>query len=159
MANINEFKGSFTEMARPNRYRVNIDGITNLEFMAKASQLPAATIGILEVPYQGRMIKMAGDRTFEEWALTVFNDTSMSARKEFDAWQELINGKESNIGSTVKREASVEQLGRDKQVLMTFKLQGCFPTTLSAVELAFDTNDTVSEFQVSLAYDSYVVGS
>jgi hypothetical protein len=155
MANINEFKGSFTEMARPNRYRVNVDGVSNLEFMAKASQLPGSTLGVLDVPYQGRVIKLAGDRTFADWTITVFNDNSMSARREFEAWQELMNGKQSNVGSTVKREASVEQLGRDGEVLLTFKLQGVFPLDLAPIELGFDSNDTVSEFAVTLAFDAY----
>ena len=153
MPNIENFKGSFTEMARPNRFRVSVDGISKLEFMGKGAQLPGSTIGVMDVPYQGRVIKMPGDRVFNDWTVTIYNDVDMSARRELEAWIELLNGNESNIGYTVKREAIVEQLGRDGSVIATFKLHGIIPLDISAIDLAFDSNDTPSEVTASFAYD------
>jgi len=153
MANIEEFKGSFGEMARPNRFRVSVDGVSDLQFLGKGAQLPGSTIGVMDVPYQGRVIKMPGDRIFNDWTVTIYNDVKMEARQDLETWMELLNGNESNIGSTVKREAQVEQLGRDGSVIATFKLHGVIPLDISAVELAFDSNDTPSEFTATFAYD------
>ena len=158
MASIDSFKGQFREMARSNRFRVTGFGVgKNLEFMAKGSQLPGSTIGVMDVPYQGRVIKMGGDRTFNDFTMTIYNDDTMSLLKEFNAWINLLNGEESNLGTTVKREGSVEQLGRDGSVIATFNIKGAIPIDVAAVDLAFDSNDTPSEFSVTLAYDYHTI--
>ncbi len=88
--------------ARPNLFEVNLgnfggDGTTgswntNIEsefrFMCKASSMPAQSIGSVEVPFRGRILKVAGERTFEPWSVTVINDEAFKIRKGFEAWSE-----------------------------------------------------------------------
>ena len=158
MASIDTFKGQFSEMARSNRFRVTGFGVdSGLEYMAKGAQLPGSTIGVMDVPYQGRVIKMSGDRTFNDFTMTIYNDDSMTLLKDFNAWVNLLNGEETNVGSTVKRDGKIEQLGRDGSVIATFSITGAIPIDVAAVDLAFDTNDTPSEFSVTLAYDYHTI--
>lgn len=155
---IDNFKGQFSEMARANRFRVTGFGVgSKLEYMAKGAQLPGSTMGAMDVPYQGRIVKMAGDRIFNDFTMTIYNDDSMSLLRDFNDWMNEMNGEESNVGSTTKRDGNIQQLGRDGGVIATFNLIGAIVIDVAAVDLAFDTNDTPSEFSVTLAYDYHTI--
>jgi len=159
--NVTDFKSKFASLARPNRFKVS--GFTagglgeDLSFMCKAANLPAVTTGVVEVPYNGRVIKVAGDRTYEEWTVTIMVNKDFVTRKAFEDWANKINDPETNVGAgshaDYKADGMVEQLDATGQVLAAYNIVGAWPSLVSEVELSWDSNDTVSEFTVTFSYD------
>ncbi len=145
--------------ARPNLFRATVNfpiyaggDVELTSFMCKAAQLPASIMNVIEVPFRGRQLKIAGDRTFEVWSPTVINDTGFEVRTALERWMNGMNGHSANTGITnpvaYQADLLVEQLDKDGSVLKTYKFRGCFPTNLSAIELSYDTVDTLEEFTV-----------
>lgn len=160
MSGINQFKGSFLDLARPNRFEVSASVLGGgLRFFAKGAQLPGATLGVMEVPYMGRNIKLAGDRVYADFELTVYMDDRGAVRKAVEAWQETALGHENNIGASAhlqyKEDVTVKLLNRQDSVIQEYKLIGCFPTEIGALDMQWDSNDTPAEFAITLAYDYY----
>lgn len=158
--NVEDFKSSFTSLARPTLFRVSGFGMPeNLDFMCKAAQLPSTTLGMIEVPYQGRKIKVAGDRTYEDWTITIFNNADWVLKDAFEDWVKSINDPVENTGSGAhvdyKRDGKVDQLDMNGEVIASYNIVGAFPTNIAAIELAFDTNDTVEEMTITLAMDYF----
>jgi hypothetical protein len=156
--NINDFKGFFISGARPNLYKVRAEKLGGkLEFLCKASSLPASNVEAIDVPYLGRQIKVPGNRIFEEWTVTVFNDTDFEIRRMVESWMNAINGHQDNLGFASVRDvysdAHVTQLGRDGAELYTYHIIDMFPTMLAPIDLAFDANDEVEEFEVTFNYN------
>ena len=166
--NIDQFKYNFQDGgARPNLFRVNFAGnlmlggvAQEMLFTCRAASLPAATLGVIEVPYQGRKIKVAGDRTYAEWTVTVLNRETFNVRAALEDWSHRINHFEANVRdlaaynlSQYKTDARVEQLDKTGLVIASYKFVGMYPTEVSAVELAWDTTDTIEEFTVNFQYD------
>jgi hypothetical protein len=120
--------------------------------MCKAAQLPGSVMGIVEVPFRGRILKIAGDRTFETWTPTILNDTDFVVRNAMERWMNGINAHSANTGLVAPADYSadlvVEQLDRDEAVLKRYNFRGCFPTSISAIDLAYETNDIIEEFTV-----------
>mgnify|MGYP000076283744 FL=1 len=120
-------------------------------FMCKSAQLPASTMGVLEVPFRGRMLKIAGDRTFETWTITVLNDTGFEVRNSMERWMNGMNAHSSNTGITnpvlYQSDLIVEQLDKDGSTVKTYNLRGCFPTNVSSIEVSYD-NEAIEEFTV-----------
>ena len=146
--------------ARPNLFncRVNFPayalGDAELtSFMAKAAQLPASVITEISVPFRGRQLKIAGDRTFETWTVTVINDTGFEVRDAMERWMNGINAHQENTGfndpAAYQTDLAVDQLDKDGLVLKTYNFRSCFPTNISAIELSYDTENTIEEFQVT----------
>jgi hypothetical protein len=123
-------------------------------FMVKAANLPASQLGVIEVPFRGRQLKIAGDRTFEPWTITILNDTNFALRNAFEAWVETINQAVRNVGlqnpADYQKDMVVHQLDREGQAIKAYKFYSVFPSNVSAIDLAYDTNDTVEEFTVEL---------
>jgi hypothetical protein len=136
-----------------------------LNILVKSAQVPAFTVGTIEVPYKaGRRIKLPGDRTFADWTVTVINDESHTARRAFTAWINLISrgNYESAAKSTAKdyyTDLTVSQLKGTGTVQRVYKLFGAFPTDVSGVDLSMDSTDTLSEFTVTFQYQYLVAGS
>jgi hypothetical protein len=168
MAGIEDFKSKLIGGgARPNLFRVTLawPGASSLDqerasFLIKGAALPASIIGTIEVPFRGRKLKIAGDRTFESWTITVINDNNMAIRTAFENWMNLINAHNANI-SAYTGSASlgyldtnmiVEQLDRAENALKTYSFVGIYPTNISQIELSYDTTDTIEEFTVELNY-------
>jgi len=164
MANIDNFKAKLTGGgARPNLFKVICNFPAQAEgdaehasFLIKGAGLPASAITPIEVPYRGRKLKVAGDRTFEPWTITVINDEGFVIRNAFERWMNSINEHINNVGlinpNDYQTDMTVQQLGKDYSVLKTIDLKGVFPTNLSQIELNYETNDTIEEYTVELQY-------
>lgn len=164
--NINEIRSQLIGGgARPTLFQVQITNPVNgagdlkVPFMCKAAALPTSNLGTIEVPYFGRKIKVAGDRTFDEWTVTIINDEDFLIRNAMEEWMNSINLHQQNtrLGSSspseYKSQASVQQYGKDGQILRTYNFNGIFPTNVSEIAMAWDTNDTIEEFTVTFQYD------
>ena len=170
--------------ARPNLFEVelgfptfatgNDTTISELSrFMIKAANLPASNVGVIEVPFRGRNLKIAGDRTFDVWTITIINDVDFKLRTTFEKWMNAINKHDDNSGlinpAQYQRDAIVKQFGRASiqnatgnvadpaitigttlPVLKAYKFYGIFPTSVSAIDLSYDSADTIEEFTVDL---------
>lgn len=148
--------------ARANLFRVILNypayagGDSELtSFMCKASQLPASTVPSIDVPFRGRVLKIAGDRTFEDWNVTITNDTGFEVRDAMERWMNGINGHSANTGLTspvaYQADMTVEQLDKDGSVLKSYTFRGAFPISVASIELSYDANDAIEEFQVDFA--------
>jgi len=169
---VSDFVSRFTGGgARPNLYKVtfnypdNIPGLANLDkikasYLCKAASLPDQTLGVANVPFMGRTIKIAGDRTFNDWTVTMINDTDFQTRKFFEKWNGSINTHAGNIGisnpSTYYVDMMVQQLDRQGNAIYTYDFMGCFPSTVSEISLGYDQNDSVEEFTVTFAVNYWV---
>jgi|TARA_B110000503_G_scaffold50891_1_gene82285 hypothetical protein len=121
-------------------------------FLCEAGQLPASTISPIEVPFRGRRLKIAGDRTFDVWTVTIINDTDFKIRNSIERWMNGISGHSTNAGLTnpVDYEADllIEQLDRDGSSLKTYNFRGCFPTNMAAIDLAYSSENEIERFTV-----------
>ena len=164
--------------ARPNLFEVELTtlpaGISwnaeNFRFMAKAAALPAQNIAQIDVPFRGRIFKVAGDRTIDTWTVTIINDESFNLRNAFEQWTEVIAKLDNNLGATdpsaYMTNAKVFQLGRGSKkasqdstgssnaVLKEYEFIDIFPTTVSEIALSYDTGDTIEEFDVEFQVQS-----
>ena len=161
--NIHDFKQSFKGGVRPNLFRCMIQhsvGIPNIEFLCKAAQLPASTIGNIDVPYKGRQLKVPGDRTFADWTVTVFNDSDMYIRGVFEEWMAKMQDHWSNKADNMNPygKASVTQLRRDGSDIRTYNITSLYPTEVAAIDVAWDSNDAVEEYSVTFAVNHWVAG-
>ena len=152
--------------ARPNLFKVTMAfpsyvtaNVELASYMCKASSMPASTIAPIEVPFRGRQLKIAGDRTFDPWSVTVINDTDFNVRNSFEQWMNGINQHENNTGltqpSSYMADMIVEQLDKDGTTKKTYNIRGVFPTNLGAMELSYDTGDTIEEFEVEMQVQSW----
>jgi len=146
--------------ARPNLFEVELvfpdpiaienDVKKKSTFLVKAAQLPASNITPIEVNFRGRILKIAGDRTFDTWTVTVINDVDFSIRSAMEKWMDFINRMEDATGAQdpalYQPDAYVHQLDRDGSTLRTYKFHDVFPTNVSAIDLSYETVDSVEEF-------------
>lgn len=121
-------------------------------FLCEAAQLPGSNIAPIVVPFRGRQLKIAGDRTFDVWTPTIINDTDFKIRDSMERWMNGINQHSANTGLTnpVEYEADliVEQLDRDGQALKTYNFRGCFPTAVSPIDLSYASENEIERFTV-----------
>ena len=147
-ANLFEVVMAFPDAAQPGS--VVLDKI---RFLAKAAQLPASNVAQIEVPFRGRILKIAGDRTFDTWTVTVINDTDFSIRSAFENWMNKMNRVSDNTGLTnpadYQADAYVYQLDRSGSVLRQYHFYDVFPTQVTPIELSYDAQG-IEEFQVEL---------
>lgn len=124
-------------------------------FMAKATSLPGTNQGVIEVPYMGRTYKIPGDKTFNEWSITVMDDEGLPIRQFFEAWSDKINSNKDNITSDVNpfnhmSDCTIEALTKDGNVSATYKMHGVWVSSIGEVAMAWDSNDSIAEFDVTL---------
>jgi hypothetical protein len=169
---ITNFRSNFDGGARPNLFEVTITdfGVAGGQnFLVKGASLPASTVASIDVPFRGRIIKVAGDRTFEDWTVTFYNNNDFLIRGAFEDWmQQYLNTHVTNIGEPDQKDyyknMSVKQLNKADEVVAEYTIYDAFPTNVSAIDLNYDTGDTVEEFEVTFAYnywkrDADVAGS
>ena len=152
--------------ARPNLFKATInfpayaDGDPELtSFLCETAQLPGSTMGTIVVPFRGRQLKMAGDRTFAEWTVQIINDTDFAVRNSMERWMNGMNAHSANTGlaSPVQYEADlrVEQLDRAGDSVKEYIFRGAFPTDLSPIDLSYATTDEVERFTVTFQYQYF----
>ena len=143
------------ELAFPSA--VSVEGINDIlnkaRFLVKTAALPASNIAPIEIPFRGRVLKIAGDRTFDTWSITVLNDTDFSIRSAFEKWMNFINKVSDNTGSTnaedYQADAYVYQLDRSGETLRKYHFFDVFPTQVDPIELSYDSAG-IQEFTVEL---------
>ena len=122
-------------------------------FLVESAALPGSVITPLDVAFRGRTLKVAGDRTFETWTVTIINDTDFSIRSAFENWMNKINRLSDNTGVTnpalYHADAFVYQLDRDGSTLRAYHFYDIFPTNMSAIQLAYET-DAIQRFTVEM---------
>ena len=175
---IDDFKANVaSDFARPNLFQVDLafpSGIINNaslvnlgKFTVRAANLPSSQVGVIEVPFRGRVLKIAGDRTFEPWTITVQNDSNFGLRNAFELWAAAIQAYNENFTSAAGlgdaddstgyfADMSVHQLARDvkdgekPKVLKSYKFYNVFPSNIAAIDLDYGNNDAIEEFTVEL---------
>ena len=166
MSNISTFKDTFRGGVRPNQFSIQFfdtpaapGGGLDLSLLAKASSIPASTIGNVDVPFRGRQLKVPGDRTFEDWTVTCFSNGDWSSRTAFEQWMQLIQGHRNPVrgvgANSVYGNAYVRQLDRQGRSLVTYVMEDVYPTNVAAIDLDWGTNDAVEEFQVTFAVNNW----
>ena len=169
--------------ARPNLFEVELTGLPTsvalpwqaerFGFLCKAAQMPAQTIANIDVPFRGRIFKVAGDRTIENWSITIINDEDFLFRNAFEEWTQQIANLDDNMGSTNPASymvnAKVYQLGRGSTqasqnnggdtnvVLKEYEFIDIFPVSVGSIDLSYDSTDTIEEYTVEFAVQSYRV--
>tara|TARA_Y100001938_G_C8052086_1_gene412361 strand:+ start:163 stop:750 length:588 start_codon:yes stop_codon:yes gene_type:complete len=142
------------ELAFPDSIAIDNDVKEKSRFLVKAAALPASNITPIDVNFRGRILKIAGDRTFDTWTVTVINDTDFSIRSAFEKWMNVINRLSDATGfnnpADYQQDAFIHQLDRDGSTLRTYKFFDVFPTNLSQMDLSYETTDTIEEFTVEL---------
>jgi hypothetical protein len=161
MATIDEFKAQLIGGGpRANRFKIFIPRAGNrIEFLAKAGNIPAATLGVVEVQWRGSVLKLAGDRTFENWTVSIINDSEFSARSALEAWQteiqELGGGNGATTTDYLISRAFVEQLDKSDSVLARYEFFNMFPINIGAIELSHETVDALEQFDVEFAFSHW----
>lgn len=167
--NVDSFVAQFNGGgARPNLYKVTLQfpaGVASNQdqlkqsMLCKAATLPESVMGQTIVPFMGRQIKIAGDKTFADWTVTMLNDTDFGTRRAFEQWHYLINTFESNRGTSNPSEyyadLLVQQLDRTGETIYQYKLFNCFPTSVGEIQLGYDQNDIVEEFTVTFSMNYF----
>ena len=134
-------------------------------FMVQSTAIPASTIGSIDVPYFGRKLKVAGDRTFAPLNVTIMNDENFAIRKALEEWSDRIAGHRSatsqfrggNQNGTYTTELALTQFGRQGNRIRTYKFIGAFPTTLSEIALDWNTADAIETYTCEFSYQYWEV--
>ena len=170
MAAIDDFKANLLGGgARANQFRVTITppagiaiglDVRRASFLVRGSNLPAQTLGEIVVPFRGRQIYIAGDRTFEDtWSTTFLNDTDFMVRNAMELWMNGINDLADGTGTSAladyQTDLQVEQLDRDDTILKTYIFRSAWPTTVAQIDLTSDTADAIEEFEVTWRYQHF----
>ena len=163
------------QMAFPNFAQANTETLNDIPFLVKAAEIPASTIGNIPVPFRGRVLPIAGDRTFAPWTVTIINDTNFRLRDVMERWSDGINDIQTAQGATNPEDyqttATVLQLsrgpvkgldrkvnsGEEIPVLRMYDFIGIYPNDISAIPLDHGATDTIEEFQVTFNYLYYEV--
>ena len=145
------------------------------KFLCKATALPASNLGSIEIPFRGRTLKVAGDRTFDDWTVTIINDEDFKLRTAFERWSNVMSRLDDATGVTnptsYMTDGYVQQLGRGSQVgaasndggessvLRSYKFFDVFPVTVGEIALSYDTTDQLEEFDVTFRYQYFTIGN
>ena len=181
---INDFIQKIGQGTKPNMFAIDIVWPTDLgggnpsatpedkdliDLLCKSAALPASNLGVIEVPFRGRTVKISGDRTFDTWSPTFFNDKDMKVRSYFEQWLEAMNTHNGNNAPKFRPNNSdgymatvrVKQLEKNASergnILREYTLHHAFPTNVSQIDLGYDSNDQISEFSVEFQYSYWTV--
>ena len=173
--NITNFRAKFSGV-RPNRFTINGNfpadtglAAPDLSIYCKATQLPGSSIGVIPVPWMGRVVKFSGERSYADWTLQIYDSSiaSNDLRSGFENWIELMDGRDSHkINYSLTEQWNITYMDMNGTVSgegnptgnRTIALNNCFPVDISPVDLSYDAVDTFSEFTVTMAYDFWDFG-
>ena len=164
-SNVSQFLQTIGQGVKPNMFLIDVqfpqsialqtEDATLTNILCKSAALPGSNLGVIEVPFRGRTVKIAGDRTFDTWTATFFNDKDFKLRAFFEQWANSINTHEGNTSplftpnnsTGYTADLGVKQLEKDASeegaILREYKLHYCFPTNVSPIDLAYDSNDQI----------------
>jgi hypothetical protein len=172
--NINTFRsnGLVYGGARPSLFNVflsvpqgiGIDSVSvdKFRFVCRSAELPASSVSSIDIPYFGRKIKVAGDRSFTDWSVTVMNDEDFAVRSLFETWSNAMNRLVSNVrdpnisAENYKTDLEIIQYGKDGSEIRSYQLVGAFPTEIGNISLDWDSANAVESFSVNFAYDYWI---
>lgn len=183
MANLSTFKNKIGYGLRPNLFRVTVPTVgpavqgaadfnevaDSFSFLCRSAGIPASTVGTVEVPFRGRVIKLPGDRTFESWTVTVMADEDLGLRAFFEQWMDRLNKHDDGGGFTTDYSATlqVDQLSRGTasgaddtdphSIVRTYQFMNAFPSNIAQIDLAYDNNNSIAEYTVEFQYDYWTV--
>ena len=170
MANISDFKANLAGGgARANQFRVALSfpsyvtgGVVTgvqAQFLCKTAQLPGSTVENIPVNYRGRVVNVAGERTFQPWSVTILNDTNFSIRNALEQWQNGVQNYNSTLGRVNPRDYQVDlavyQLDRNGATIKEYKFVDAYPVTIGAIELSYDTTNAIEEFTCEFQYNYF----
>ena len=165
--------------ARPNLFEVELTTLpagidwdaNSFRYMCKAAQLPAQNVANIDVPFRGRIFKIAGDRTIDTWTVTIINDESFNLRRAFEQWSELIAKLDNNLGATDpsaymtnakvfqlgrgSTKSSVDSTGETNSVLAEYEFVDIWPSAVAAIDLSYDSSDAIEDFTVEFQVQSF----
>jgi hypothetical protein len=185
--NVNDFKsnGLIEQGARPSLFGVRIpalpqdvDGtaLKDLEFMCTAASLPPFTVDPIEVPYFGRRIKVPGERTFQNWQVTVYNDEDFQLRNLFESWSNKLNSLVSNryqsetgnlqdykvngmlvfqYGKAGPGNGSAIGSAGDTGIIRGYEFHGVWPAQVDAIQLDWGRTNQIETFDVTFSIDYF----
>ena len=146
----------------------SLDGLSDkpVMYMCKSAALPATNVGTVELPFRGRVVKVPGDRTYETWTATFYNDDAFKLRAAYEKWIALTNGVDANVAevdiSDVFQDIEVTQLDKfagganQLEPIRTYRLVGAWPVSVGQIAVAYDNNDSYEEFDVEFAYQYHI---
>ena len=143
---------------------IGIDNVSvdKFRFVCRATELPESSVASIDIPYFGRKVKVAGERTFADWSVTIMNDEDFAVRAMFEKWSNAINRHVSNVRDPAisreqyKTDLTVIQYSVDGSILRSYVLVGAFPTAISGIGLDWNSSNAIEEFEVQFAYDFWV---
>ena len=170
MANIADFKAQMIGGgARPNQFRVELTFPTYVtlgviagqraQFLCRAASLPASTIETISIPYRGRPVNFAGERSFQPWTVSIYNDTTFNIRNALEQWQSGIQQYNTTNGRTnptdYQVDLSVHQLDRNGATIKSYKFTDAFPTNIGAITLDYEQQNAIEQFDVEFVYNFF----
>ena len=169
--NINDIRGALPlGGARPTLFSVQFvnpsSSVADIKvpFLCEAASLPDSRLGVIQVPYFGRTIKLAGDRTFNPWTVTIMNDEDFAIKNALETWSNAINSMQGNLrgfgtsaSAAYKTNALVRQYGKTGQTLREYTFNGIYPAEISQIELNWGSTDSIERFSIGFQYDFWYV--
>ena len=156
-------RSNLFEVSIPDFPTANNIGEREIEFLVKAAEIPASNVGNIPVPFRGRVLPVAGDRTFDPWTVTIINDTNFNIRDAMERWSDFINDLQTAQGEinpeNYQKVGFVKQLSRrgtgandGVDILREYKFTGIYPNVVSSIPLDYGASDQIEEFQVTFNY-------
>ena len=162
---LTNFISGFKNPAKTNMYKLVFRGEngavvpSGLDIRAKGAQLPTAEMGIMEIPYKGRKVKIPAERSFSEWTVTVMETNDMNVRRSFEKWMSVMDA-EDEIKRNTAALSTIDVIllkGDNSTPSITYTLYGAFPSSLASVDLSFDEQTAPLEYSVTFQYSYHQV--
>jgi len=140
----------------------NPGALADFPFLVRAASLPSMVVSPIRVPYFGRHIKVAGNRDFEDWTITVFNDEDFGLRDMFEKWSNNINSLQGNLRLTsdlesqYKSDVEIQQFDKLGNVIRAYNMLGAWPSRVSQIDLDWEAQNQIEVFQVVFSYDYWL---
>lgn len=164
--NITDIKSNFKfQGARPTLFNVlinapgNVPSMSGVEFLVSATSIPESQLGNIAVPYFGRIVNFAGDRSYGAWSVQVMNDEDFKIRNALETWSDKINARVRNTreSNDYKRSATVSQFDKGGKIIRQYKFEGIYPAVIEPIALNWGDQNQFERFNVQFVYDYWSV--